>query len=155
MHQKPFDELKPDQQAWVEKIYPSKYPEDTSAAFNIIPTPGDRLRNAEGEIIRNWIKDKLEHIDGERREELKNVYNNAMKNSYEKAKKGNLYVKEFTDNLNKIDLMPQKIEAMELCFKVMAADGVAEKKEMKLLHDLSEKLDLDWKEIEKFLGSEW
>ena len=107
------------------------------------------FEDAEGQIIRNWIKDKLEHLDGERREELKNVYNNAMKNSYEEAKKGNLYVKEFTDNLNKIDLMPQKIEAMELCFKVMAADGVAEKGEMKLLHELSEKLDLDWKEIEK------
>ena len=45
MHQKPFDELSVNEQEWIERIYHAKYPEDTSAVFDIIPTPGDKLRD--------------------------------------------------------------------------------------------------------------
>ena len=107
------------------------------------------LDDEEGVVLKNWIKKTIEPYEGDRREELKNLYNNALRESYELAKSGELSLSETTANLSEIAENAQKYEAIELCFEVMAADGVADPEELKTIHAIAGALDLNYEEIER------
>ena len=55
---------------------------------------------------------------------------------------------KLTGRLNEIADKTSKYETIELCFEVMAADGVADTKEIILIRKIAESLDLDMDEIE-------
>jgi hypothetical protein len=84
----------------------------------------------------------------DKQEQLKSLYNNAMREAYAAAKAGQLTLSDVTSRLNDIAEEPQKYEAIELCFDVMAADGVADEEEMNSIRRIAEALDLDYQEIE-------
>lgn len=117
-------------------------------AVQVAMADGD-FADAEGEIIKNWITRSISSYSEEKKEELKNTYNKAFKDGYEKAKKGTLSVSEITENLNEIAGKSQKYEAVDLCFDIMAADGIAAEEELKAIKNISEALDLDFNEIQK------
>ena len=106
------------------------------------------LDTSEGNIIKEWVMKTIAPYGEERREELKEKYNNAMREAYADAKNGGLSLSKITAKLNEIADEPQKYEAIELCFDVMAADGVADESEMEAIRRIAEKLNLDYKEIE-------
>jgi ABC-type proline/glycine betaine transport system substrate-binding protein len=54
-----------------------------------------------------------------------------------------------TEKLNEIAEKSTKYETVELCFDVMAADGVLHAEEMRVIRKVAEALDLDLDEIEK------
>jgi tellurite resistance protein len=103
----------------------------------------------EGKIIKDWIIRSIATYSDDRREELKKDYNKAFKDGYEKAKKGTLSISEITDKLDEIASKSQKYEAIDLCFDVMAADGVADEEELNVIKNISKALDLDFNEIQK------
>lgn len=103
----------------------------------------------EGKIIKDWITRSIATYSDDRREELKKAYNKAFKDGYEKAKKGTLSISEITDKLDEIASKSQKYEAIDLCFDVMAADGVADEEELNVIKNISKALDLDFNEIQK------
>ena len=72
-----------------------------------------------------------------------------MREAYAEAKSGNLEINGAVDRLNEIADTPQKYEAIELCFEVMAADGVVDENEIKIIKSIAEGLDLDSDEIER------
>ena len=65
------------------------------------------------------------------------------------AKDGNLSLSALTARLNEIGEKKLKYDAIELCFDVMAADGVADAAEMKTIRQVADALGLELDEIEK------
>jgi uncharacterized tellurite resistance protein B-like protein len=106
------------------------------------------LDESEGNVIKEWVQRVISPFEGERREELKELYNNAMRSAYADARAGELTLSEATNRMNEIAEEPQKYEAIELCFDVMAADGLADETEMDSIRRIAEALDLNYEEIE-------
>jgi hypothetical protein len=72
-----------------------------------------------------------------------------MKEAYSLAKSGNLILSEVCSELNEYADNTLKYEALELAHKVMAADGVVDEREMKIIHKVAESLGIDSNELEK------
>jgi uncharacterized tellurite resistance protein B-like protein len=106
------------------------------------------LDDSEGNVIKGWVTKTIEPFGGSKKEELKALYNDAMRNAFADAKAGELSLSQVTTRLNEIAEEPQKYEAIELCFDVMAADGVADEAELDSIRRIAEALELDVKEME-------
>jgi len=102
----------------------------------------------EGEVISDWIRRAIEPFGSEKRDELKSIYNDAMRDAYQAAKDGSLSLSALTERLNEIGEAKIKYDAIELCFEVMAADGEADPEEMRTIRKIGEALDLDLSELE-------
>ena len=102
----------------------------------------------EGVVIAEWIRRAIEPFESEKREELKSIYNDAMREAYADAKDGSLSLSVVTERLNEIGEAKVKYDAVELCFEVMAADGEADPEEMRTIRKIGEALDLDLAELE-------
>jgi hypothetical protein len=86
---------------------------------------------------------------GEKKETIKKTYNDAMREAYDLAKSGNLILSDVCSELNTYADNTLKYEALELAHKVMAADGVVDEREMKIIHKVADSLGIDSKELEK------
>jgi len=106
------------------------------------------LDDSEGNVIKHWVTKTIAPFNESKKEELKALYNDAMRAAYADAKAGDLALGQVTQRLNEIAEEPQKYEAIELCFDVMAADGVADESELDSIRRIAEALELDYKEIE-------
>lgn len=102
----------------------------------------------EGEVIADWIKRAIEPFSGDKQEQLKKVYNDALRESFAAASSGSLTLSDLTAKLNEIGETKIKYDAIDLCFDVMAADGQADPEEMRMLRKVGEALDLDVRELE-------
>jgi tellurite resistance protein len=107
------------------------------------------LDNAEGNTLKEWILKAVSPFSGERQSELKELYNEAMREAHGKAKRGDLSLTHVTARLNEIAERSMKYEAVELCFDVMAADGIADGEELRTVHKVADALGLDFDEIER------
>lgn len=107
------------------------------------------LDDSEGNAIKEWIKKTISPFSDEKQKSLKELYNNALREAYSDAQSGNLSLSDLTENLDHLADVPQKYEAIELCFEVMAADGVADEKELETIKRIAEALELDFDEINK------
>lgn len=106
------------------------------------------LDNAEGTVLKEWIVRMISPFPEEKQVELKNLYNEAMSRAYDSARSGDLSLSALTEELNGIAESSIRYETIELCFDVMAADGVADAEEMKIIRKVAEVLELDFDEIE-------
>lgn len=107
------------------------------------------LDNSEGETLKKWILKSISPYTDEKREHLNSLYNGAMKDAHSLAKNGELNLGELTKELNEIAEQATKYETIELCFDVMAADGVVHAEELKVINNVADALELDFDEIEK------
>lgn len=107
------------------------------------------LKHSEGETLKEWIVRAIEPFSDEKQKTLKTLYNDAMKEAYAAAKSADLSLSALTQRLNEIGEKTTKYETVELCFDVMAADGVADAEEMKTIRKVAEALELDLGEIER------
>jgi len=107
------------------------------------------LDDAEGEALRDWIKKMISPFSDEKQKELKNIYNRAMRESYQLAESGGLVLSDICTQINEISEDAQKYEALELAHEVMAADGVVHSEEMKIIHQVAAALNIDADELEK------
>jgi tellurite resistance protein len=104
---------------------------------------------SEGNVIKRWVEKTIEHYSDNRKIELKELLNKAMKKAFEDAKADKLCLSELASEINDIGEKVHKYEAMELCFEIMAADGIADTEEMLIINSVAKALDLDVAEIEK------
>jgi uncharacterized tellurite resistance protein B-like protein len=107
------------------------------------------FHSTEGEMLKAWIKKAISPYSDAKRDHLKDIYNTAMKESYEEAQKGELSLSELTAKLNDIAEKSSRYETIELCFDIMAADGIADPRELKTIRKIADALELDFDEIEK------
>jgi uncharacterized tellurite resistance protein B-like protein len=107
------------------------------------------LDDAEGEIIRNWIEKTISPYSGDKKSDLKKLYNAAFKSAFEDSENSRLSLSDLSNRLNEIGEKKLKFDAYELANEVMAADGVADSEELKIIRLLGETLGLDTDELEQ------
>ena len=107
------------------------------------------LNEIEEQILKTWVIRAIAPFSERKQESLKALYNDAMRDAYHAARDGSLSWRELTERLNEIGEKKTRYEAIELCFDVMAADGVAHREEMKAIRRIAESLELDLDEIER------
>lgn len=107
------------------------------------------LDDAEGKVLQSWIQKVIEPFSDSKKSELKKVYNKAMRDSYQDAANGDLVLSELTSRLHEIGEKASKYETIELCFEVMAADGIADAEELQTIHKIADALDLDFDEVSR------
>lgn len=107
------------------------------------------LDDSEGIVLKEWISKAIAPFSDEKREQLKSLYNQSMTQAFDAAKNGELSLSALTEKLNDIAEKSVRYETIELCFDVMAADGVVEAEEMRVIRKVAEVLELDFDEIEK------
>jgi len=110
----------------------------------------ESLDDAEGRVLQDWVRKMITPYSDERQTELKELYNATMRDTYEKAKSGDLALSEITDRLNEIENETIKLDSIELAFQVMSADGTADPRELTLINKVAESLGVDYQQIEKF-----
>ena len=106
------------------------------------------LDKTEGDTLKHWVIKQIAPFVDDKKAELKKTYNDAMKESYAAAQNGELILSDLTSRLNEIGEKNSKYETIELCYEVMAADGVADENEIKIIKKIAEALDLDMSEVE-------
>jgi|MDTB01.2.fsa_nt_gb tellurite resistance protein len=111
------------------------------------------LDDAEGEILKNWIVREVSAYGEEKQKRLKKMFNESLKEGFAQAQSGNLALSPLVDRLAEIGEKKTKYDAVELCFDVMAADGVADPEEMVVIRKVADALGLDMDEIEKMRES--
>ena len=107
------------------------------------------LADEEGDTIKNWIKMTISSFSKERQNELKKIYNTALKDAYKLAQNNELTLSELTTSLKKYNEVQINYDTIDLCYKVMAADGVADQEELRIIRKIGESLDIDMSELDK------
>ena len=101
------------------------------------------LDEKEGYIIKEFIQGNILFEEESKRKKLKESYNESFKSSFKLAKSGKLKTSSITNKINDIATKTIKYDAIELCYDVMSADGVAEKSELMILDKITKQLNLD------------
>ncbi len=107
------------------------------------------LDDTESETLKRWVLRSIEPFPEEKQQSLKKMYNEAMKSAYLDAENNTLTLSELTRRLNEIGDKKTKYDALELCFDVMSADGVADQEEIHVIRKVSEALGVDSDEFAK------
>jgi tellurite resistance protein len=107
------------------------------------------LADEEGDTIKNWIKATISSFSKDRKNELKNIYNTALKDSYKLAQNNKLILSNLTSSLKDFNEVQINYDTIDLCYKVMAADGVADPDELRIIRKIGESLDIDVSELDK------
>lgn len=106
------------------------------------------LDDEEGAVISNWIRAHLAAIeDEEKKAATKNTCNDALRKAFADAEAGKLSIEEICAEIRKVSSVPDRFDALELCLKVLAADGVADPEEMNFLRRTAKYLELDLDEF--------
>lgn len=103
----------------------------------------------EGEVVKDFVRRVVAPFEGDKLQQLKDLYNQAIREAYEAAQTGSLSLSELTSGLKAVTEPSGRYEAIELCFEVMAADGVADPGELETIRKVAGALELDFEEIEK------
>ena len=89
------------------------------------------LDKSEADLLKEWIKKRLDDYSDDKRIDMKDLYNQSMKDVYNQSKGEILDINPFIDKLNSYNKDPHKIRALDLCYRIMAADGIADPKEIR------------------------
>ncbi len=65
------------------------------------------------------------------------------------AGNGSLRLRDIAAELNDIAEQATKYETVELCFKVLAADGIVHAKELEVINKVADALDLDFDQVNR------
>lgn len=101
----------------------------------------------EGLELKRWAEKSIHHLKGEARDEQRAELNAALTDAFARAKDGSLALAPLLSRLNEVGDDTSKYEALDLCFDIMAADGVATPDEMHRLEEIATGLHLDFSEF--------
>lgn len=105
------------------------------------------LAPEEGKELKRWAEKSIHHLKGKTRDEQRDELNAALSEAFAKAKSGALSLAPLLARLNEVGNDASKYDALDLCFDIMAADGVATHDEMRKLEDIANGLGLDFSEF--------
>jgi len=111
------------------------------------------LDDKEGNTIKNWIINTIEIYNEKTKQELKEKFNKSFKESYKQAKDGKLNLGKNIRRFEEIADENAKYKCLDLCYAVMAADGVAAPEELEMIEQISSSLKLNTEELSKIRDS--
>jgi len=116
---------------------------------------GIAMAHADGKFTRNeataikkWLKECLKRLDDSEQVGAKAKLNAAMKAAVDEAADGTLNVKHASKSLRESPVRNASYEALELCTIIMAADGVIDPSEMRLLRKIGEQLGISAQDLQ-------
>lgn len=113
----------------------------------VIAMADGSLDESEGNKLKEWIIKNIAPFEDPRKTELKSLFNDSLKSAFDEVKNGQLNLDAILKQLNEVADKNAKYEALELCFDVMAADGVADESEIIVIKEIATKLGLDMDRI--------
>jgi tellurite resistance protein len=108
---------------------------------------GDFART-EAAAIKQWLKGRVERLDDEEQPVAKEKLNSAMQAAVAEAGAGRLDVASAARNLRASPIRNASYDALELCTIIMAADGVIDPAEMRLLRQIGEQLGISAEDLQ-------
>ncbi|MDB3951051.1 TerB family tellurite resistance protein [Gammaproteobacteria bacterium] len=107
------------------------------------------LDKSEGTEIKNWVKGIVDSAGESQRDEIKETLNNALEEAYNEVKSSPIDIEQVCADIKDIGSSADKFDLIELCLDVMAADGEADKEELKQIEQISKLVGIDYDEISK------
>jgi len=107
------------------------------------------LDKSEGKEIKKWIKGILDSTIESQKNEIKETLNAALEDAYKSVKKQPINIQQTCNDIKGIGSSADKFDLIELCLDVMAADGEADKEELKQIEMISGLIGIDYDEISK------
>lgn len=107
------------------------------------------LDKSEGTEIKNWVKGIVDSAGESQRDEIKETLNNALEKAYNEVKSSPIDIEQVCADIKDIGSAADKFDLIELCLDVMAADGEADKEELKQIEQISKLVGIDYDEISK------
>ena len=107
------------------------------------------LDKSEGTEIKNWVKGIVDSAGESQRDEIKETLNNALEEAYNEVKSSPIDIEQVCADIKDIGSAADKFDLIELCLDVMAADGEADKEELKQIEQISKLVGIDYDEISK------
>jgi len=107
------------------------------------------LDKSEGTEIKNWVKGIVDSAGESQRSKIKETLNNALEEAYNEVKSSPINIEQVCADIKDIGSAADKFDLIELCLDVMAADGEADKEELKQIEQISKLVGIDYDEISK------
>lgn len=99
--------------------------------------------DSEGKVIKAWIKKRIDRLDDDEQEKAKQELNAALLQAFEDARRGTLQIESAAETLAKSPVKQASYDALELCTIVMAADGVIQPAEVRIVDRIGRLLGID------------
>ncbi len=107
------------------------------------------IAQSENAVLKTWATRALAHLEGDERTRRRDEFNTASREAHREARSGGINLDAVLQRLAIIADIATKYEAIELCFDVMAADGVAHANELAKIDQVIRTLGLDPDEVRK------
>lgn len=107
------------------------------------------LDDSEGEVVQAWMRKNLDMMSESQQEEMRPRLNLALQEGYAEAEEGELSLSPLCERISEIASTKNKYDTIELCMDVMAADGVAEESELRVIDSIAASIGLDMAEVNR------
>ena len=97
----------------------------------------------EGKVIKAWLKKRIDRLDDDEQENAKQELNAALMQAFEDARRGTLQIDSEAETLAKSPIKQASYDALELCTIVMAADGIIQPEEVRIVDRIGRLLGID------------
>jgi hypothetical protein len=108
-----------------------------------VASASDGIHDAEIDAINTWIKKNIEGLEGEEKTKLKKALIASLRLAQQRAEAGTLPISKLITKLKNEGTRSGRMMAVELCFSVMAADGIASADELETVNKIASKLEVD------------
>lgn len=108
-----------------------------------VASASDGIHDAEIDTINTWIKKNIEGLEGEERAKRKKALIASLRLAQQRAEAGTLPISKLITKLKNEGTRSGRMMAVELCFTVMAADGIASADELETVNKIATKLEVD------------
>jgi len=108
---------------------------------------GDFARS-EAASIKTWLKERVDRLDDDEQTSAKEKLNAAMTSAVAEAAARTLNVASAARTLRASPIKNATYDALELCTIIMAADGIIDPAEMRLLREIGEQLGIPSQDIQ-------
>lgn len=105
------------------------------------------VADEEGMLIKGWMERAVRRAQGNG-ERLKAVLNESFRKSYQDLQSGPRAIAELIDHIEAIGDKQDAWMCLELCYEVIAADGVAKPEELALVRRIGKSLGISADELE-------
>ncbi len=134
---------------WQEHSEKRRECEELTVRLAVVMSFADgELHDTEADVIKAWIRRRLEMLGSDRRNDRKQRFNAIVKETYSAAKDGKGGAAHLVARLKEIGDMAARMEAVELCLDILTADGEATDAELKAVNAIAKRLEVDVEQFE-------
>lgn len=105
-----------------------------------------KLDKKEGNIIKEFAKEKIEFSLDKHKTKVKRALNGAIETGFSQAKNRKTNRLLLTSKIKDVSNIGAKEDLLNLCLDVMAGDGVADENELRILEEIATNIGYNYKE---------